>query len=486
MKSIFATLKAQLKASSDIIGLIVGMLTMIAGISNLFASIFSSRFTSALLCIGAIFILRIVTAHIINAKKTVLQIESPIYTKTQRNVANIVSKAAFLLLVFPVYAEIAEYIGKSNDRKSNNAQFGVIITSFSKSDDDDFSYRLFNTLNDNLQNIDSVNTIKESVFINAGNKGYLDTIRQTFAKNYFNHGLLVFGKRSQESKLFDCSIYVGNQDKVNIIYLKNPDMINFSIDYQSEIVSEFILGLLYYDIGDYARSKEKFQNALNINDSKESKKFKAYCHFYIGNNLLNEKNSSFSIAHYEEGISYDPMNPFIHYNLARALLNKGDSLIAFKHFNIANELNSALDNPIKDLDLSKNKKVMIEPNISKLHKEMSNDQLTDSNNVKETTVVVNKKDNMDFSYSVIVINKKYGVINSNGDTVIKCKYDFIDEYAVRYREKRLFIVNTASKFGAVNSEGLFEIALKYATKEEVYDAISELAIKKKPVVISQF
>lgn len=479
MKNISDTLKTQLKTTSDIVSLASGILALVTGVSNLFISILDSRYTLPLFCIGSFFLLRIIATYIMNAKKTVLQVEIPIYKKTYRKAANIIRNSSYLLFVFPIYSGITEYLEKINNRKINNSEFGLIVTSFSKSDDDDFSYRLFNTLNDNLQNIDSVNMIREGVFINSGNKGYLDSIKQTFTKNYFNRGLLVFGKRSEESKLFDCSIYIKNQSKTNIIYLQNPSMINFSIDEQSEIVSEFILGLLYYDLGDYARSKDKFQNALNNNASKGAKKFKAYCHFYIGNNLLNEKNSHSSITHYKEGLSYDAVNPFIHYNLAIALLNKKDSLNAFRHFNIANKLHHELDNPIKDFNQLINKKTVIGPKVNK------EKRLDYSNNSEKAIVAVDKKANPSSAYSVIIINKKYGVLNSNGDTIIRCKYDFIDDYTYEYNGKRLFIVNMASKFGAVNSEGIFEIALKYSSKEEVYDAISEMANKKKSM-INQF
>ena len=135
--------------------------------------------------------------------------------------------------------------------------------------------------------------------------------------------------------------------KSNIIYVQNPSLINFSIDYQAEIIAEFILGLLYYNSNNTEISKQKFIHSLSLSPAEENTKFKSYCHLFIGNNYFNELSYDDAIKEYQSGIYFDSLNSYLHFNLGIALLRKQDSIFAYKEFMTASTLNKNLNNPIQ-------------------------------------------------------------------------------------------------------------------------------------------
>jgi tetratricopeptide (TPR) repeat protein len=253
----------------------------------------------------------------------------------------------------------------------------------------------------------------------------------------------------------------------SIIYLQNPDLLNFSIDSQASVVSEFILGLLYYNSNDFSISTEKFRHSLTLNGNTDNKKFVSFCHLFIGNNFYKEKKYSSAIQEYKNGIIFDSSNAFIHYNLGNALVISSDSGEANNEYNIAEQINNKLINPIwhsremgqNILRDEKNKSTTVSDKkagnaLMKLH--TSIDSSASEQIIKKQT-----------EYTVIVRRNRYGIINLKGDTIIKCGYDFIDEYIYGYKGREYFIVRNGAKFGAVNEHGNIEIPINHPTEEYV-------------------
>lgn len=479
MKEISETLKGKLGNYISSIELIVGLTTLLIGLSTLFSKILESKYNIAIILLAFFFIIRTTVKQII--KKPIDSDTAKTRTKTLR-ILKFVKYGSYLFLVFPIFLVVSFFIPKKGkDCSQNKTKFGLLITNFSKSDDDDdFSYKVFSLLDAELQNNDSIIPKRLTKYVNTATTNYKDTILNLFQDDCFNHGILAFGKRSLESKLFDCNIYINNltrlnynlsQVKSNIIYIQNPNLINFSLDYQAETIAEFILGLLYYNSNSSEISKQKFIHSLNLSQKEGNTKFKSYCHLFIGNNAFDESQYEVAVNEYKNGIIQDSLSSYLHYNLGLALLKLKDSISANKEFKIASILNKNMPNPIRlnsVLDAVTNSKQKIIEN-----KESVDSIIPPKSSIKNPTTVQKIQTKLIWKNGVAIvsnISNKFGVINLKGDTVIRCIYESIQDFP--YKDKYyFFIVQSNSKFGALSVKGGTQIPINRPNAESVKTAI---------------
>jgi len=480
MENIFKSIKNELGKYKHSFQTMIGLVSLLTGITSLIASILHSRYNIAILCIGLFFIALGICNKIISSKKESFGLTVNKFSKKQIKISKIVIVCSYALWLFPVYVLIDVFRTPGRDCQFSN-KFSLIITSFTNANnDDDFSYKLFTLLGTELENVDTITEIRTNKFINAGNGNYQDSIKQLFNCNCIRRGLLVFGKRSEQSKLFDCSVYINDVSNLNqsitsqnkkIINLQNPDLVNFSIDYQAQTVSEFILGMLYSNANNFTLSINKFHHCLQLVSNDENKKIKSYCALYIGNNLYKQNKFTDAIKEYKSGINYDSTNAYLQFNLATAILRTGDTLEANKYYISANMLNNRLVNPlvvigggdrkIKSADLAN-----CLPKTTKRHS-------INQSNLTQGEKGDTEGNSFEADFTRIKIGNEYGILNNSGDTVVGCQYDFIAEHVYVFKDHTFFIVGRNHSFGALNKMGRLEIPINYQSVENVMSRIQE-------------
>ncbi|KAA2242530.1 WG repeat-containing protein [Chitinophaga agrisoli] len=478
MKNILSILRNEIEKYKNSLEVIIGLIAILFSISTLATQIFDSSYSIALICIALFFILQRAFTEMINAKKEAFGLFVPKYSPQKIKWAKVLRFFSGILLVFPLFLLIKIIIVKSTSHRVDEKNIGLLIARFTNEEDDDFSYKLFSVLDAELQDGDTINTMRVNKFINIGGVGYLDTIKNVFDDNLYKKGLLIFGKRSTTSPVFDCNIYLnGILNNKKIIHLQNPDVIKFSIDYQSQVVAEFILGLLYYNSNEFDVSKGKFQQVLEINQNENNRKLIGYSRLFIGHNLLCKKQFAEAGKEYKLGIKVDSMNGYLHYNLANVMLATGAMDDAYREYTIANKLNNKLLNPMEE-------------RYSNLRQPAKKVKLAygtlngDTSNIHQEKVMPINVPAKDFT--VIVIGNKYGVVNLKGDTVIKCDYDYVEPKVYTFNGKKFFIVKSGSKYGAFNNNGMQAVPINHPSAERVLEVIKIIEEVGDPSNVSQF
>jgi tetratricopeptide (TPR) repeat protein len=385
-------------------------------------------------------------------------------------------------LLLPIFF-IFQIALPSKNKCGLDSNLGLLITQFSNQPNDAFSYNLFDKLESELTNTDTINLNRCPDFVKTGLPHYTDSLKRMLMNICSNHGMVVYGERAQESKSFICNIYINDVEGLNIdrkqlssksiIYLRNPDLINFSIDSQSNAVSEFILGLLYFNSKDYSHSQEKLIHSLLTYGNNQNQKFSSYCHLYLGNSYLIGNKYRDAIEAYKKGIVSDSLNGYLHYNLANALLSISETDSAVFQYAVAKRLNDKLTSPISDsINLSINSPNSTAPLITTTKKDNPH-QLTEVS--KNTTPSINKPLEKSDFHIIISKNGKYGLTSPKGDTVAQCEYDKFCNSEFNYRERSYFIAEKEGKFGAIGSNGNIVIPFNHPSAERVMAVIQILA-----------
>jgi tetratricopeptide (TPR) repeat protein len=489
VRQITEIIKSEFTKYKDSVQVISGFITVSIAIISLISKVFESKYAIALCLCGLFLIIQRVCKEIIYSKKESFGIVIQTHSIESRSVAKIVKYLSWLLWLFPIYMLLNLVFLKKENCISQGTQFGILITSFTTSNNDDFSYKLFSLLESDLQGADSIKTLQTDNFVSPGKTNFTDTIKNTFSKNCLDHGLLVFGKRSDQSRLFDCNIFINNVYRLNIdsskindkgiIFLRNPYVVNFSIDSQANIVSDFIIGLLYYNSGNFESSKQRFKRAIGHSPVEQNTKFKSYCHLFIGNNLIKESKITEAVGYYKSGILYDSLNAFLHYNLAVALLIDLDSSSAFQEYEIANKLNSAFLNPL-DHFFRPVKKEIITSGLGKKDNQKNSDK--DLGKSSDTLIrnVLNKNVvGLNKEFSVVNQGGKYGIINMQGKIIVPCEFNYISDTLFNYLGYKYFMVQRNGKFGAVSKKGILEVPTIHPSADYV-KAILKVSIDYDP------
>lgn len=358
----------------------------------------------------------------------------------------------------------------------SDPNLGIIVSKFIEEGEDDFSYSLCSSLMSETSEMDTISIIKYDKPVNIFDRSRLDNLKKIFQSHGFARGLLVFGRRSNASLLFDCNIYfdnvlIGSEDSKfsnnNIVFIKNPDVISFSIDKQTEAICHFILGVLKISSMQYVASNVEIRKAIMVNGNEKNTKFLSYCYMLLGNSMqrMNQIDSSKNM--FEKAIQLDSTNAFIHYNLASVYLSLSDSIKASYEFAKAHLLNNSFEIPIKPglsgksipLPIALNKPLRSDTVRTPNKHFTSVDDRTKKNQKSE---IANKEPIISAPHMVIpqveskefkieLKDDKYGVINKNGDVILPFIYSSIEEFI--YKSKIYFIVSNDKKFGAVRATG---------------------------------
>ncbi len=477
MKKTFLFLKKSLYIPILILGLITNALTVLFKTSSLLKEIALSKFNISIILIILFFLIRQIGIEIPNKKKENSGEIVNAYSDKVIKLAILGKYLAWSFLLVPLIFLLVStkdfFVNRNLEEQSCNRKLiGIIIAKFSKSadDDDDFSNTLYGTLNSRLQDVDSINLIPLNKYISEG-PHYKDTIKEEFNKNCSDTGLLVFGKRKDSqlisSKLFYCRISAlnffnkkTNQFETNnktIIYIKNPDNLEFSIEYEADAISTFIFGLIYNRAGNYDLSNRYLDSALTLNRNKENKAFIADCHLFKGDNLLGKGKLQDAINEYQLGIQNDSTNAFLHYNLAALYKQINDDKNAIKEYKVAHLINSSLINPIIDKDSTKTYSFGFIG-----QKKILNLDTSDLEDNTSPPLPKSEPDMWDESCSTIEneITHKWGVINNKQDTIVDIIYDGLEYFT--YKNMDCFIVNYRGKYGAVIHKHINTIKYRYA------------------------
>ncbi|MBK6566909.1 MAG: tetratricopeptide repeat protein [Saprospiraceae bacterium] len=349
----------------------------------------------------------------------------------------------FSILLYPL-------IVKKKSCILDNKNVGILISNFSKSDEDEFSYKIFNLLEDKLQNKDTINTLRVDKFINLGFNNYRDTILNIFSKNCHSKGLFVYGRRSVESQYLDCNIYINklflSHNKLakidrNVIFLQNPSLMTFSIDQQAELIVDFILALLFYNSNDIDQAIHKFKYIINDTPIEVNSKLKSYCQLFLGNIYFSKNNLNLATSEYKMGLKYDSINPYIHFNLGITYFKNLDTIAAFEEFNTANQIDNKIINPLAWLSIINASNTYSHKIIGE-NKININTQKVNYSHEKIKQIEINSPNpkSIDTIPFAIISNleNKFGVIDNKQDTILPCIYDSIIEY--KYKGNTFFIV----------------------------------------------
>jgi len=277
-----------------------------------------------------------------------------IFMARKRIFINIVAFSILATTPISLYFSFVKPIKKCSQP---NKDLGVIITKFSNEKSDDFSYSLTSNISDLMNNnraaaIAFVDTFLNQEFnINPEKSGELIT------ENCFNKGIIVFGKRSEGSKLFDCTIYISKNlkseyvekelDQNRVIRLKNPDLIEFSIDNQSIVVAELVVAILDFYEKKYSLAAEKLNKLESSGLLNEHKELLTLCKMFKANAYLGNSDLNSSADSYKEILISHPNLAIVNYNYAMLNLAQGDSSIALNYFQIAKSIDSSLINPLE-------------------------------------------------------------------------------------------------------------------------------------------
>jgi hypothetical protein len=298
MRKTIEIFKSINSSNEGLIKLTSGLITLMLAIISFLTKVLESKFNIALFLMGLLIIIQRVCKELIYSKRETLGIITESYSKKSILIAKIVKYSSWSLLLFPAIVFIKGIIPQKPECIAPIQNLGILITNFTKSEEDDFSYKLYTTLSGELQDIDSIKPIQVDHFINLNHLNYLDSLTHIFSANCMNHGLLVFGKRNDQSKLFDCSIFIHHLTRLNttvditnqnILFLRNPDLVNFSLEKQANIISDFIMGLLFYNSQYYDYSINSFQQVIRQSSTNDHSKVKSFCNLYIGNSLVQQK-----------------------------------------------------------------------------------------------------------------------------------------------------------------------------------------------------
>lgn len=451
-----------IKKYSELVGFVSGLVSLGLGIFTFITQLLDKRYAILLFLIGLFFVLQRFFTTIITEKKEVLNFTTEKYSSTAIRWAKFGKLASHIIWIYPIFL-IYLFFSSFNTRCNSDSKVGILVTSFSTISDDDFSYKLFHILEDKFQSTDSISIVKADKFINPSGNKYIDTFKRLSNENCISKGLLVFGKRSEQSKLFDCNIYVHNLPNIStdtirakrsdILFLQNPDVLNFSIDEQAAKISEFIQGLLYLNGENQELARGCFQRASNISGVKNNR-FISHCMFFIGNSFAKQHNYSEAIKFYKNGLNLDSINAYMHFNLGTVLLLSKDSASAFTEYTFANRINPYFVNPIQNYI---HKKTLPEPIIvspspaiensaaekeGKEEEEEISNANTENKEVKDDTV----------TFKMFYCNSKIGIKDSKGKTILDCKFDYAGQ-PFNYKDHNYFIVGISNKFGAYNLKG---------------------------------
>jgi tetratricopeptide (TPR) repeat protein len=434
---------------------IVGIISLLTAVSGIITNILSTRFSLLIGGTGIFIILFWILNTLIKAKKKSLEIFTDKHDKKKLESFKL-GRIVIVLLYIPFLGySIYPMLGLTQKCTRSGNTTDIIISNFNNSEgQDNFSFKLANSLKSKTEFNDSVEVLSTTRTIASGSNGS-DTIRNEFNKLCSTKGLFVFGKWSIDDKIFDCNIYVENLSNLNypkhltgkkpkIIYLQSPDYISFSIADQAEMTANFILSIILLNMKDYEQSLNILLSFEKDLSNAKSKSFEFYRNFFIANNLLYQDKFSEAIVHYKKALNIDTSKEYCYYNLAIAYtalkqysnakkslakMKGGDKILLLEFITENNQHNS---NILDKGPLNDSVEMYVNGQKAELKKNLSPPP--------QKPLAGIQKDSQGY----------YGVVD-NGYILIPFEYTSIEEYT--FKGQKFYIVEENGQFGSFKGNG---------------------------------
>lgn len=263
---------------------------------------------------------------------------------------------------------------------------------------------------------------------------------------YLKTGLLISGKRFEEDKLFYCKIKIRNlytqinKDSIanQLVSFRNPNLHEFSIDNQAQILVDFIVAILSFSQKDFEKSEKLFNSCILNNKNKENTKFLADCHIFLGDIYSIKEEKVQALNSYLESYRLNKSDEVLK-SIISIFITQKKYKKAKKYYNkIQNKKEASLDNiknRLKNLEnYYKNLKT------SKIKKEAIKIPPRGSFDIRGTDITINyiSVTQFDFNNNIFFIYKTdnglFGIFDSHG-RIIK-----LPEFKEKSRAK-IFIQN---------------------------------------------
>lgn len=404
-------------SSLNIIILIAGFISSITGIVANSAQLIGSKQTPILLLIGFNLIILYLLINQNKKRKEAGKKRLNIYFwLTSSLTISIIATLLFESIFTPKktgneYIFNKELIGIGISNFDNDTNFSSLVYEFIKEE----------KLSDTIFDIKKIN---RNYFDYIGNACFDKSIDSLCLSS----GIIVSGKRNSSDKLFYCKIRLKNfhpnilkdSSDHKLITLRNPDIQEFSIDHQAQLLADFILALIAYHQNDVNNAERLFKQCIIKNHNMDNKKFLSICRVYLGNIYKYAGNDEKAIDEYSKAINLHKSDAAI-INIVNNYLHVGNYIKAKSYYDkIQNKKDGNLEEVRKrlqslqsDLNQKKNPEKVKVITIPPQGTFYFND--TDS-----TKITINYSSITQFDYlnNIFFIykadNDHYGVINSHG------------------------------------------------------------------------
>lgn len=311
--------------STEKLLLIIGVISTITGIISNISQLIESKWTLVFLIAG----LALVTIYIFVNKRKKAHGDKKTFISIGMGLILVISLilSLFLLNIFP---------GQCNKCLFSSQLTAIGISKFDN--EDNFSSLVYEFLKEENLPV----TIFE---IKKIDKDYFKCISDSnFYKSFdslcISSGMIVSGKRSATDELFYCKIRLLNFNNIidrnstnnELITLRNPNIQEFSIDYQAQILVDFIMAIISYSQWDFEKAEKLFNLCINQNKNSSNNKFLAICHAYLGNIYYTNDNSGKAIQEYLKASELNGTDD-VFKNLVNYYTGTGDYYKAKKYYN---------------------------------------------------------------------------------------------------------------------------------------------------------
>ena len=294
----------------------------------------------------------------------------------------------------------------------------ICITRFSEQKDDEFSYSLTEKITNKLSDKKLVSVCFTDTFLNHQFVIDPHLSSQLINQNCHEKGIVVFGRRSENSKLFNCTIVISeffkkdflNKNVNDVIKLKNPDNINFSIEKQTDCVARFMLSVCSF----YSKNYKTTINYLNDIDScnEGNADFVKVCNIFKAQSLFAEGKINDCIDLYNNKIIKDSPTSTDCNNLAQIYLLSKDSTNAFINFEKAKKIDSKIVNPLNGFSQDVKTQTFLSENTASLIAEQ--EPISKLNIQAPTSIEKTNSKLVQITY-IVIGSQKWALSNLNVD-----------------------------------------------------------------------
>ncbi|UII28283.1 tetratricopeptide repeat protein [Fulvivirga maritima] len=255
--------------------LILGIVSSIIGIITNVIQLLAFEYSKSLFATGIILVL---LYFMVRFFKTTEGLKS--YIILSIIVLIVIGGALINLYLYGYFEKKDECLFKSN-------LIGIGITKFNNSNDHFSSlvYEFFGE-QDLPDSIYHIRKVPNSYFDQISDSSFYKEMDSLC----FDSGIIISGKRYVDEGLFYCKIRVKNlynrmsNDTLSsqLLTFRNPNVHEFSMDYQAEMLVDFVLGILSFSEQDYEKSERLFNQCLTKNKNSSNVKFLYECNVFLG------------------------------------------------------------------------------------------------------------------------------------------------------------------------------------------------------------